>query len=120
MEQLVKYDTPGHGCDYVKVFATATDLKIEFGYHGDGESCVGAVEFYSIVAYRYVNEGHFAGLDSRTYQALVEVFDSPWIVGLKEPKVWPWALRHFGTYFRENGYLEVIAADYKYSVVKAT
>jgi hypothetical protein len=107
---LVTLPVPGSGCDDIRVTGLGADLQAEYQYGEGGTQTVGALMFDWAIAYRFHDEKHARGFDSKSYDALVEIEESPWLRELGETSG-KW--RHFAVFFSNIGYVEVAAREFK-------
>ena len=107
---LVILPVPGSGCDDIRVTGVGADLQVEYQYGEGGTQTIGALTFDWAIAYRFNDEKHARGFDSKSYDTLVEVEESPWLRELGETGG-KW--RHFAVFFSKIGYVEVAASEFK-------
>lgn len=116
---LLELPIPGSGCGDIRITASSIELLVEYEYLEDtGRDLIGRVKFTDLVAFRFRNEMHSAGYCDGSYDSIVEILDSEWIRELL--KIEPIGIfnsvrdkRHFAIFLSNNGYIEIIASDFK-------
>ena len=112
-EKLAQLPVPGSGCGNICVLSDGVELSVEYEYRADGADWVGKLCFSDCIAHRFRNEMHSKGYCSESYDSVAEVKDSPWFAELIRNE--PTGVRdlvdkkHFGVFFSNNGYLEIVA-----------
>lgn len=108
------------GCGSIRIVASSTRLDAQYQYFSESLSAdrVGTIRFNGLRAYRFRSEMHSLGFAEGSYDALVEIADSPWrqeLLKIEPSGIWGSVedKRHFAVLFSNNGYLEVIAETFE-------
>ena len=103
---------PTSGCGDIALAFDGTRLRVRYEIRRAGKDQIGQVTFTSVCAFRFREEMLSAGFEKGSYDTLVRLPDSDWIVELEGGG--PGDLRlhttnHYAVLFSSNGYLEVAA-----------
>lgn len=101
------------GCGDIKIVFDGLTLVAEFEYRDSGVDYIGSIRFNDVLAHRFRNAMHSRGLDTGSYDSLVEISESLWLQQLREMapdgSTDIEGKKHFAVFFSSNGYLEVVA-----------
>lgn len=120
VKKLLELPISGSGCANIRVIASSAELLVMYGFNSEKDSSrlIGQILFDSVIAYSFRNTMHSEDYAEGSYDSLVEVSGSNWINWLLEiepPMIGNTVAnkKHFAMFFSENGYLEVVAEEYK-------
>lgn len=107
IKRLLTLRVPGSGCRSTRFTKSGADVIAEYEYPGDEYSTIGTLLFVGALAFRYTNERNSRDVPEDAYDSVVQVERSEWLSGLKDIA----GHRHYGVFFSNVGYLEVVAQD---------
>jgi len=106
--------TSPSGADGLVIFATGSDVLLEYTVAGAESSGVYRIRFTECVAYRYAGENYMIGMKADAYDAVVDFPESEWLTSTfegsanRQPRQWS-GEKHFAVFISNFGLFEALA-----------